>query len=101
MVKNLIYEIVKLKEEDIWYSYTVVENHRSPDNHIKKYIKITLKSLKPKDKEEPVKRVVEYEFKMIITDYLRNPTHYDQGIVKLEKFIKNNPNYDYKEKLDA
>jgi hypothetical protein len=43
--------------------------------------------------------VVEYEFKKILQD-LRDPSKYDQGIIRLEKFSKNNPNYDYKEKLD-
>ena len=43
--------------------------------------------------------VVEYEFKKIVQD-LRDPTKYDQGIIRLEKFTKNNPHYDYKDKLD-
>ena len=43
--------------------------------------------------------VVEYEFKKIVQD-LRDPSKYDQGILRLEKFTKNNPHYDYKDKLD-
>ena len=43
--------------------------------------------------------VVEYEFKKIVQD-LRDPAKYDQGIQRLEKFTKNNPHYDYKDKLD-
>ena len=38
IVKTLINEIVKLKGESIMKSYTVVENHPSLDNHIKKWI---------------------------------------------------------------
>ena len=38
IVKTLINEIVKLKGESIWQSYSVVEGHPSPDNHIKKWI---------------------------------------------------------------
>lgn len=114
IVKTLINEIVKLKGESIWQSYTVIENHPSPDNHIKKWIQIIIKSLQLNNPSsgqtrqssqgpEPVqggsKMVVEYEFKKILQD-LRDPTKYENGIARLDKFTKNNPHYDYKDKLD-
>jgi hypothetical protein len=87
----------------------VVENHPSPDNHIKKWIQIIIKSLslnnpastvkQPPAEPQGSKMVVEYEFKKILQD-LRDPSKYDQGIVRLEKFSKNNPHYDYKDKLE-
>jgi hypothetical protein len=45
IVKTLVNEVVKLRREAIWQSYSVIENHSSPDNHIKRWIQIILKSL--------------------------------------------------------
>ena len=42
--------------------------------------------------------VIEFEFKKIIQD-LREPNKYDQGIQKLDKFQKQNPQYDYEGNL--
>lgn len=39
------------------------------------------------------KMVTEFEFKKIIQD-LRDPQKFDQGVVKLDKFMKTNPQYD-------
>ena len=87
----------------------MVESHPSPDNHIKKWIQIIIKSLQlnnpastvkqPPAEPQGSKMVVEYEFKKILQD-LREPSKYDQGILRLEKFSKNNPHYDYKDKLE-
>ena len=38
IVKTLINEVVKLKREKIWESYSVIEDHPIVDNHIKKWI---------------------------------------------------------------
>lgn len=45
IAKTLINEIVKLKRNDIWDYYQVIEQHPSPDNHLQKWIQIILKSL--------------------------------------------------------
>lgn len=45
IVKTLVNEVVKLRKEAIWASYSVIENHPQPDNHIKRWIQIILKSL--------------------------------------------------------
>jgi hypothetical protein len=44
-VKTLVNEVVKLKKESIWDFYSVIEHHSQPDNHIKKWIQIILRSL--------------------------------------------------------
>lgn len=38
IVKTLINEVVKVKKNDIWESYKVIEQHPQMDNHIKKWI---------------------------------------------------------------
>jgi len=45
IVKTLVNEVVKLRKEAIWQSYSIIENHAQPDNHIKRWIQIILKSL--------------------------------------------------------
>lgn len=45
IVKTLVNEVVKLKKHDLWQSYDVIENHPQPDQHIKRWIQIILKSL--------------------------------------------------------
>lgn len=45
IVKTLVNEVVKLKQEKIWESYAVIENHPQPDNHIKKWVQIIIRSL--------------------------------------------------------
>lgn len=45
IVKTVINEIVKMKREGIWTAYRVVECHSNPDNHIKRWVEIILKSL--------------------------------------------------------
>jgi len=45
IVKTLVNEVVKLKKEGIWDFYEVIENHPKPDNLIKKWIQIIIRSL--------------------------------------------------------
>jgi hypothetical protein len=45
IAKTLVNEIVKLKRNEIWEYYQVIEQHPSPDNHLQKWIQIILKSL--------------------------------------------------------
>jgi hypothetical protein len=44
-VKTLVNEIVKLRSDRIWESYKAIEEHPVPDQHIKKWIQIIIKSL--------------------------------------------------------
>lgn len=52
IVKTLINEVVKLKKNNIWENYKVIEQHSQTDNHIKKWIQIILRSL-PDDSSSP------------------------------------------------
>lgn len=52
IVKTLINEVVKVKKNQIWDSYKVIEQHPQPDNHIKKWIQIILRSL-PGQTQQP------------------------------------------------
>ena len=45
IAKTLVNEIVKLKRNEIWEYYQVIEQHAKPDNHLQKWIQIILKSL--------------------------------------------------------
>lgn len=45
IVKTVVNELVKLKRDQIWTAYRVVECHQAEDNHIKRWIKIILASL--------------------------------------------------------
>lgn len=45
IVKTVVNELVKIKRDDIWKAYEVVELHHNEDNYIKKWIKIILASL--------------------------------------------------------
>ena len=45
IVKTIINELVKLKREDIWLYYEGVEAHPTPDQCIKRWIQIILRSL--------------------------------------------------------
>ena len=45
IAKTLVNEIVKLKRNEIWEYYQVIEQHPQPDNHLQKWIQIILKSL--------------------------------------------------------
>lgn len=38
IVKTLINEVVKLKRENVWKAYEVIDDHAIPDNHIGKWI---------------------------------------------------------------
>jgi len=45
IAKTLVNEIVKLKRNEIWEYYQVIEQNPQPDNHLQKWIQIILKSL--------------------------------------------------------
>lgn len=58
IAKTLINEIVKLKRNDIWDYYQVVEQHPKPDNHLQKWIQIILKSLQQNiDEQGSIKNI--------------------------------------------
>ena len=45
IVKTVVNELVKLKREQIWEAYNVIQCHDTADNHIYRWIQIILKSL--------------------------------------------------------
>ena len=115
-MKTIVDEVVKLRREAILWSYAVIENHPQPDNHIKRWITIIIKSLpgaqqptgKPVAGDQPMPEVaqqpaqsrmyIEFEIKKIVQD-LKDPSRMEQGIEKLNKFTKQNPTYDYQKHL--
>ena len=105
--------MVKLRTEKVQEAHaTVIANHPTKDHHIGKWIKIIISSLNleqdpegsaqkgrgedfNRDQAEPQQSqmVVEFEFKKILAD-LRDPSKYDLGVVKLEKFMRKYPKYE-------
>lgn len=70
IVKTILNELVKLKKEDIWEAYQVIEEDSQPDKQIFNWINIVLKSVmgnayverKPGDiikKKDPVSQAEE------------------------------------------
>lgn len=115
IVKTLVNEVVKIKREEIWICYEIVEKDSETDNHIKKWIQIILKSLPTSSAPQPVKQVstpsdtnynmnqssgkkdqpqsrmyIEFEIKKIITD-LKDFSKLESAIQRLDKFSKTNP----------
>ena len=65
LVKTLIIEIVRLKQDKIWNYYSAIEKHPQKDIRIKKWIGIILN--------------IELKFITIVKD-LKSENLYDQGI---------------------
>ena len=65
LVKTLIIEIVRLKQDKIWNYYSAIEKHPQKDIHIKKWIGIILN--------------IELKFNTIVKD-LKSENLFDQGI---------------------
>jgi hypothetical protein len=49
LVKNVVNELVKIKKEQIWESYRIVEIHQLQDNFIQKWITVILKSIQDQE----------------------------------------------------
>jgi len=46
IIKTIVNEVVKLKKEEIWESYKLVQDHPKPDLHIKRWITVIIRSLR-------------------------------------------------------
>ena len=49
MVKTVVNELVKIRKEQIWEAYRIVEVHQLQDNFIQKWITVILKSIQDQE----------------------------------------------------
>ena len=102
IVKTLINELVKVRKESIWEDYKSVEQHPSPDQHIKRWITIILKSLHAEpeklrggpseDRMEPMLNSPD-ELKEIFKG-LNSQATFSEAIKSLNEFMQKNPQTD-------
>lgn len=92
IVKTVTNEIVKLKKEEIWAPYQVVQQHPTPDMHIQRWIMIIIKSMGGSSTapDAMAPSTPESEMQKIMT-MLNQPSNFDQGIALLVQTLKTNP----------
>ena len=107
--KTLLNELVKAKREDIWKEYKIIEQLGKPDEHIKKWITLVLKSFSSggsqngnPEKEvqqssfNPLTKETSEELKEIFKD-LNSQATMQKAIQRLSEYIAKHPTFDLKQ----